>query len=342
MSDHHDASYKSLFQHAELVADLIRGFLPYAWVAKLDFDTLRQHQSSHVSSSLRQRHNDLLWSVEFRDEPDERLWLYLAFEFQTTVDPLMALRAATYGLMTYRDLARELRLGAGEYLPGLVMIVLYRGKKRWKAPLNLADLIHPRWRSHDALADLIPQIRYVLIDIHRIESASLFASGNLAAAVMEIEKASRLELFPALLANLRKWLKRGRHREIHMAFMEWLKRVVIPIRFPSVDREELKMLEDLKELQEALGWEPVENFREEGREEGRREGIQIGLERGLEQGHHRGETALLRRLLERRFGPLDASTLSRLEQADSDTLLEWGERVLDARNLEDVWREREH
>jgi hypothetical protein len=38
----HDPSYKLLFSHRDLVADLIRGFVHEDWVADLDFSTLQR------------------------------------------------------------------------------------------------------------------------------------------------------------------------------------------------------------------------------------------------------------------------------------------------------------
>ena len=38
----HDPSYKFLFSHREMVADLVRGFVREDWVAALDFDTLER------------------------------------------------------------------------------------------------------------------------------------------------------------------------------------------------------------------------------------------------------------------------------------------------------------
>ncbi len=38
----HDPSYKLLFSHREMVADLVRGFVREDWVAALDFDTLER------------------------------------------------------------------------------------------------------------------------------------------------------------------------------------------------------------------------------------------------------------------------------------------------------------
>jgi hypothetical protein len=44
----------------------------------------------------------------------------------------------------------------------------------------------------------------------------------------------------------------------------------------------------------------------------------------------------LQELLTEKFGPLDAATLARLKAADSETLLIWGKRVLNAQSLADV------
>lgn len=46
-----------------------------------------------------------------------------------------------------------------------------------------------------------------------------------------------------------------------------------------------------------------------------------------------GEAALLRRQLERRFGPLPSWAIDRIRSADRATVEAWGERVLDAAGL---------
>ncbi len=54
-------------------------------------------------------------------------------------------------------------------------------------------------------------------------------------------------------------------------------------------------------------------------------------------GRHEGEAKLLVRLLTRRFGVLPATVHEKIATADSDTLETWGDLVLDARSLEDVF-----
>ena len=47
---------------------------------------------------------------------------------------------------------------------------------------------------------------------------------------------------------------------------------------------------------------------------------------------------MLLRQLQRKFGPLAEHHQQRLEKADIETLLEWGERVLTADNIDDILR----
>jgi len=52
---------------------------------------------------------------------------------------------------------------------------------------------------------------------------------------------------------------------------------------------------------------------------------------------HQGEVKVLVRLLERKFGALREDVRQRLNTADSDQLLDWTERVLAARSLNEVF-----
>ncbi|HEV2843684.1 MAG TPA: DUF4351 domain-containing protein, partial [Thermoanaerobaculia bacterium] len=80
-----------------------------------------------------------------------------------------------------------------------------------------------------------------------------------------------------------------------------------------------------------------EQSRVEGLKEGERKGLQKGLQRGRQEGLQKGEAALLLRQLERKFGRLDAQTRKRVRSADPQLLLAWGDRVLTAERLEDVF-----
>lgn len=70
------------------------------------------------------------------------------------------------------------------------------------------------------------------------------------------------------------------------------------------------------------------------------EGMQKGRLEGKQEGLQEGELNLLIRQLNRRFGPLDAATLLRLQQADSDDLEHWADNILDAKTLDEVFASR--
>jgi len=47
----HDHSYKLLFSHPEMVADLLRGFVIEDWVKDLDFTTLERVSGCYVAAT---------------------------------------------------------------------------------------------------------------------------------------------------------------------------------------------------------------------------------------------------------------------------------------------------
>ena len=58
---------------------------------------------------------------------------------------------------------------------------------------------------------------------------------------------------------------------------------------------------------------------------------------GRREGRQEGEAALVLRLLERKFGVLDPVMQRRITQADAETLLAWGERILSASTPEEIF-----
>jgi predicted transposase YdaD len=88
MNDH-DHSYKLLFSHPEMIADLLRGYVKEDWVDRVDFSTLEKVSGSYITDDLREREDDVVWRVRFADE---WLYVYLLLEFQSTVDRTTATR----------------------------------------------------------------------------------------------------------------------------------------------------------------------------------------------------------------------------------------------------------
>lgn len=66
--------------------------------------------------------------------------------------------------------------------------------------------------------------------------------------------------------------------------------------------------------------------------------IAQGERLGEQRGEQRGQAKTLLRLIERKFGPPSEPIRARITEADSDTLLTWFDRAIDARSVDEVWR----
>ncbi len=83
----------------------------------------------------------------------------------------------------------------------------------------------------------------------------------------------------------------------------------------------------------------IDRWNREIWEDGRQEGRQEGRREGRREGRQEGEADLVLRQLRLKLGPLEPDVEDRVRSADADRLLEWGERILTAESLQDVFRD---
>ena len=156
------AAYKNLFSHPRMVEDLLHGFVARDWSDALDFSTLERLPEKYVTDLLCQRPADLTWRVRYREET----WLYLPLMLEvgsTTANRYMAVDVMTYCARLYEELIRRGEVGDDGPLPPVLPVVLYNGRERWTAPVEVGDLIAPAGEA--PLAPLQPSHRYFLFDI---------------------------------------------------------------------------------------------------------------------------------------------------------------------------------
>jgi len=211
-------------------------------------------------------------------------------------------------------------------------IVLYNGKPRWTAATEVAELIAA---APSGLDRYRPHLRYLLLDEGRYADSELAPLRNLAAALFRLENSRTPQDVEQVLTALVEWLKSPGQDSLRRAFTVWLKRVLLPGRMPGVD---FNNLNDLQEVNSMLA-ERVIEWTEEWEQQGMQKGIELGREKGREEGRQEGEASLLFRLMELRFGKVDEQTRHKLQTADAETLLRWGEKVLVANSAEDVLRD---
>ncbi len=307
----HANTHLLLFSHPFLVESLLRDFVPGNWVRHLDFSSLEKVASSFATDDLRSRHDDLVWRVRTR-HGGIWIYIYLLLEFQRRDEHFMAVRVMTYEGLLYQDLIRKLKLGTGDPLPIVLPIVLYNGYARWKSPTNVAALVPQMPAGLEAFR---PQVEYLLLDEGAFPASELDALPSPVARLFRLEHADPEDLL-AEVKRLRRSLAGPKHQELRRAFviciLAILRRRLQGIRL--LDTQELEEIE-IMIADKAPTW--TEMWKQQGRRE--------------------GESTLLLRQLERRFGPLDEHTQKRVQSADAERLLEWGERFVDATALSDVF-----
>jgi predicted transposase/invertase (TIGR01784 family) len=320
---HHDLSYKHLFSHPEMVRDLLEGFVREDWLAQLDYTSLEKVNSSYVTDDLRARADDLVWRVRWGEN---WIYVYLLMEFQSTVDPRMAVRMLTYIGLLYQDLIKAGQVAAGDLFPPVLPIVLYNGSARWYAQRELSALIHPGPRALQAYR---PQLRYLLIDESRYLDSELASLRNLVAALFRLERSRTHAQIDAVLSALIGWLRDPEQSSLRRAFTVWVGKVVAA-RVPGAEVKNVNELEEMRVI-------VAERFREWG-EQFKREGLLQGQQEGRAQGHQEGEARLLLRQLQHRFGVLPEDVQARVQCAQPEQLELWGEQMLDAATLDALFQ----
>jgi len=227
----------------------------------------------------------------------------LHIELQSSNDSGMPLRMAEYFLAIYRSQQRFPR-----------QLVVYVGRE----PLDMSAALNgPGMQFH-----------YDLIDMREVDGDRLLSSAQVSDNVIGI-----LGRVADTRAAVRRLVERIAELDPddRMTYLRSLF-VVAGLRglAKMVEGEARTMPVHINILEnEVLGREYLKGL-QQGRDEGRQEGRQAG--------RHEGESSVLRRQIEKRFGTLPLWAEKRIAEAPVEQLETWAIAVLDAPNLEELLR----
>ncbi|MDZ7852554.1 MAG: Rpn family recombination-promoting nuclease/putative transposase [Halomonas sp.] len=330
MTKHHDHSYKLLFSHKTMVKDLLTGFVKEAWVEQLDFSRMEKVSGSYVTDELRDREDDMIWRIWWRDR---WLYVYLLLEFQSSVDKHMAVRVMSYLGLLYQDLIRQDAFTPSGKLPPVLPIVLYNGEQRWTAAQNVADLVES---VPGGLERYRPQLSYLLLDEGALVNAPEWSDEmrNVAAALFRIEKHRSEQDVVDSLGHLADWLSGPEQASLRRAIIVWFYRVFLPNRAPSLEFPDVSDVTDLHEVHDMLA-ERIKKWPEQWEARGHEK----GLHEGRQEGRHEGVEGTLRKQIELKFGGVPAWADERLAHASDQQLDTWVARILTADSLDNLFAE---
>jgi hypothetical protein len=157
---------------------------------------------------------------------------------------------------------------------------------------------------------------WLLIDEGKFEDRELARHSNLVAMLFRLESCRDFDLAAELVGKLIERLNGVGQESLSRAFAVWLNKVMLA----RLTRGRSNVLDNLWERKSMLS-EQMDVWEEEFRQAGRLE----------------GESKLLVRQLRKRFGELPDAVHARLRSADLDQLERWGEQLLDATSLHDLF-----
>ena len=311
----HDSSYHLLFSHPQLVEDLMRNFVPEAWVAQLDFGAMQRINAKFHAEGLERREGDLIYRIPYKQGPGE-VYLYLLLEFQSSPDPWMAVRCLAYVSLLYQQLIKEDQLTANRKLPPVFPLVLYNGDQAWAAPLDLHSLIG--LPEHSPLRRFQPQFRYYLLD------ESLYPKGkadSITGVLFEIENIQNLNDLRDCVQRLETLIPETQ-ASLRRAFLVWLKYVSMPIKGLHLTPRDFEHLSEFKEMLSTRIEKWEQDKLREVREKGRKE----------------GKAAMLVKALVLKFGPIPQDVQQQIDHAEVELIERWFEQMLAADHLNDVFK----
>ncbi len=339
----HDGSYRRLFTHPQMIEALLRRYVAEPWVERLDFQSLEQMPAHYVSEEHEQRESDIVWRL--RLEPDEErpgagtkrrkeaqgtewLYVYLLLEFQSGPDRFMAVRLLGYLTLFYEWLIGHGELSKSRKLPPVLPVVLYNGRRRWKAPVQIADLIEP---AFGGLETYVPHFEYLILDEGHLPREALEPLDNPVTAVFQLEQSQELEDLRRIVRQLTILIGGEDLEQMRRDFAAWLRRVLLPTRFRG---EEFPETRDLLEIDEMLA-ETVKTWPKQWLAQGRAE----GRKEGRREGQIEGSRKLLVSLLETKFGSLSSAVRARIETATQTQVARWANRTLTASSVDELFRD---
>ena len=168
------------------------------------------------------------------------------------------------------------------------------------------------------------QFSYIACELNDLQAKHYYQSDNIVARInlpnMHYPEDDKLNVYAAAQKGL---VELEPHPEKQIKYAEFID------YYAELTDDEIEQYQETYLNQEEILMGLIQTTREQS--------LQQGMQQGLQQGKRQGEAALLLRLLEKRFGAIPESVQQQIQQADTETLLQWSERLLSSHSLDDIF-----
>ncbi len=316
----HDTFFRETMSHKEVAADFLVNYLPAKVLKHIRLNTLAITKDTFVDKKQAEHYSDLLYRVNLTNNRPG--FVYFLFEHKSYPDRYVVLQLLRY-LVEIWELFLKQNKKAGK-LPLIIPIVVYHGKPKGKA-IRIVDLID---LPDQELAAYVPDFDMAFYDFS--PKAEEAIKGQILTqltihclqAKNSPEQVEKLLKIILLLAQLPE-------DATSMHWIELIFRYVL-----SVMDIEPEVVQDITRKSLSAGKGEMFMTVAERLE-------QRGEIRGLHKGRVEGRGEILHRQINKRFGMsvTDIEVQERLRKATPEQLDLCAERILDARNIDDVFQD---
>lgn len=303
--DIHDRTFKSAMADIRVAREFFELYLPKNILSLIDLETLRLNQNSYVDEDLQSSSSDVLYQVRLKDKKIG--YIYVLCEHQSSVDSLMPLRLWGYLIRIWNDIIKQT---GSKHLPLVFPLVFYHGKRPYNGVRNLRDMI-------EAPLNLVDEVLFKdfhLIDTHKIKDEELQKQHWAGVMAFMFKHVYDRDVWPHMQAVISMMKKiEGEDRAItyiNLLLKYWL-------RAAETKNTPKDFLETM--------------------EKGLQRPIKGGLMTLGDQLRQEGERTILTRLLERKFAEIPKPYQNKLDSANSEMLLNWVDKAVDASTIAAVF-----
>jgi predicted transposase/invertase (TIGR01784 family) len=295
----HDRLFRETLSDRDTAADFLKNYLPEEILKLTDLNSLEICKESFVEDDLKEYYSDLLYRVTISDE---EAYIYFLFEHKSYPDREIFLQLPGYMLGIWR-LERKQK---ESFLPLIVPIVLYHGKRKWMYGTRFSSMFSESSRK---LSEYIPDFGFVLRDLTQYSDEEIRGEVTCRTVLLlfrHIFDDDIAEKLPAVFSLMSEITE----SEGGLRFLEKILRYL----FSATDRVGLEELKHIAERSVPHGkgrtiMTIAEQLRKEGYDQAmllleklQHEKYEQGMQRGMQQGIREGLLDAIEARLESGFG----------------------------------------
>ncbi len=315
ISNPHDSFFKELLARPEMAADFLANYLPAEILAILDVSKPEIVKDSFVDEELRQHFSDLLYRVKLKRGGDA--YVCVLFEHNSSPDRWVAFQVLRYEVRFWET---ERRKGV-ERLPLIFPLVFYHGKERWNVPRNFSALFD---------IDDLSEIRKYIPDFeHHLHDVSVYSEGQLKGTLLLrvwllLLKHIFSDDLPDRLEGILRLLFQAERQTALEYFFTVLRYLSAAAHPPTITELKEALATAIPEQESGF----MQSFAETW--------IQEGIEKGIEKGRQQEAGSLTLRMLQRRFGILEAEMQERIRALPLDQLEQLSDTQFDLQSRDEL------